>query len=400
MACCLAAGSLGVVPAQPDPASVRPLRTSPVERHAIKLTFRVWSPATVAGGIVLAGIATGGGGLYAFDAVTGRRKWSFVPTFSGGTAHLTTPPAVAGDVVIASFGAEHAGAIIAVSLATGKELWRGPAPLLRAEVVAANGLAYLQVAPGEIQAVDVATGRPRWSVPIATDRVPCAGAPVIRDGSLYLKTNLPVMAPDRRLSTYHLLALDARTGQERWRYRPAAPYVHSGVCVGQPVVTLDAVLAYGESRLFALDRTTGREIFAPVELQRKEDGRVYPVEIEGLTLAGPFLVGVSAHALMAFEPATGRVVWDLPGEYDPRRASLASAGDVVYFQGRPQPKPAPKNSGTLHALDTRSRSILWSFDRTARSPNWVFGRVLPVDGGLWTDHYSVLLKLEESPAAR
>jgi hypothetical protein len=248
--CLAAVGIPGVLSAQPDPASLRPVRGHAEERHVIALTFRDWSPATVAGNTVLAGVATGGGGLFAFDATTGRRKWSFIPTFSGGTAHLTSPPAVAGDVVIAPFGAAHAGAFIAVSLTTGKELWRGPAPLLRAEVVVEGGIAYLQVAPGEIQAVDVATGRVQWRLPIATDRVPCGGAPVVRDGTVYLKTNLPVMAPDRRLSTYHVMALDARTGEERWRYRPAAPYVHSGVCVGQLVVTADAVLAYGESHLY------------------------------------------------------------------------------------------------------------------------------------------------------
>lgn len=394
---CLVFAHLATLPAQ---SNIRPLRSAPVERHAIALSFRDWSPAAVAGGVVVAGVAAGGGALYAFDAATGQRKWSFTPSFSGGTAHLTTPPAVAGDVVIAPFGAAHAGAVIALSLSTGKELWRGAAPLLRSQVVVADGLAYLQVAPGEIQAVDVATGRVQWKMPIATDRVACAGAPIVRDGTVYLKTNLPVMATDQRLSTYHLLALDARTGEERWRYRPAAPYVHSGVCVGQPVVTPEAVLAYGESRLYAVDRATGRERFAPVLFQNKEEFRVRPVDVDGLTLAGSVVVGASARALMAFDQATGKVVWEVPGEYDPGRASLAVAGDVLYFQGSPQASPAPKALGTLHALDLRSRTILWSFARTSRYADWRFGPVLPVDGGLWTDQFGVLVKLEESPAGR
>jgi outer membrane protein assembly factor BamB len=102
---------------------------------------------------------------------------------------------------------------------------------------------------------------------------------------------------------------------------------------------------------------------------------------------------------MAFDPATGRVVWELPGEYNPNGPSLAVAGNVLYFQGSPQAKAAPKNTGTLHALDLRSRRILWSFTR-AGEPNWPFGPVLPVDGGLWTDHYRVLVKLEDSALGR
>jgi len=51
---------------------------------------------------------------------------------------------------------------------------------------------------------------------------------------------------------YYLFALDAKTAQERWRYRAEAPYVHSGVCLRQPIVTSDTVFAAGEFRLFAV----------------------------------------------------------------------------------------------------------------------------------------------------
>jgi len=50
--------------------------------------------------------------------------------------------------------------------------------------------------------------------------------------------------------------------------------------------------------------------------------------------------------------------------------------------------------GTLHALDLDTRTVLWSFSRPTAEPNWGFGSVTPVDGGLWVDSYQALVKLQ------
>lgn len=41
----------------------------------------------------------------------------------------------------------------------------------------------------------------------------------------------------------------------------------------------------------------------------------------------------------------------------------------------------------LNALDLDTRAILWSFSRPTAEPNWPFGFVTPVGGGLWVDSY-------------
>jgi len=46
----------------------------------------------------------------------------------------------------------------------------------------------------------------------------------------------------------------------------------------------------------------------------------------------------------------------------------------------------------VHALDLDTRAILWSFSRQTAEPNWAFGDVTPVDGGLWVDSYQALVK--------
>jgi hypothetical protein len=73
---------------------------------------------------------------------------------------------------------------------------------------------------------------------------------------------------------------------------------------------------------------------------------------------------------------------------------MAVAGNVLYFQGSPDTRPATTPSGTLHALDLDSHTILWSFSRPTAERNWAFGHVTPVDGGLWVDSYQALVKLQ------
>ena len=124
------------------------------------------------------------------------------------------------------------------------------------------------------------------------------------------------------------------------------------------------------------------------------DGKVRPVEVHGLVDGGSALIGMTSGFLIAFDKASGRTAWELAGEYNTSSPATAVAGSVLYFQGSPQSKPAAASRGTLHALDINTRAILWSFSRRTAEPNWSFGTVTPVDGGLWVDSYQALVKLQ------
>jgi outer membrane protein assembly factor BamB len=381
--------------AQSDPAPIQPLRKEPSEKLSVNPGFRDWGPATVAGRTILAGNPTGRGGLFAVDMLTGKVKWSYRPVFSSGTASVSTAPAVSGDVVITPFAAAYPGAVVAVSLATGKELWRGPDPVQHAAVAIQGDLAYVLAKTGQFSALDVLTGRERWKVAFATNRAACASQPIVRDGSIYL-TGIAAATPGdpQRPAGYYLFALDARTGQERWRYRAEAPYEQAGVCLSQPVVTADTIFAVGGSRLYAVQRAGGRDRWQPVEIRRSVEGQVRAVEVHGLVDAGSVLIGMTSGFLIAFEKDSGRTAWEMAGQYGDTSPAMAVAGNVLYFQGSPGVKPAPAPGGTLHALDLESRRILWSFSHQTAQANWPFGFVTPVDGGLWVSSYQALLKLE------
>jgi outer membrane protein assembly factor BamB len=398
--------------AQPDPSSIQPLRIAPTEKFAVNAGFRDWAPATLAGTTILAGNSSNRGGLIAIDTVTGKVKWTSRPT---GTAHgnpfVSTSPAVAGDVVIAPMG----NTLMAVSLATGKEVWRGPATAQNAAVAVSSGLAYVLGEDGNFYALESATGRERWKAAFARSGS-CDSVPVVRDGTVYVSRNVLVTpAEASRSATYfrHLAALDAATGQERWRYPDTPTGSPGGMCLSHVVVTADTYFAVEGSTLYAVNLETGRERWRPVEVRQPVEGRVRGVDVLGLVDAGAVLVGRTSGALIGFDKVSGRTAWDMPGQYRGSRSSMAVAGRVLYVQGHPGASPAAEVQGRilysggrpvdeapalplgrLNAIDVDTRAVLWSFSRPTTEPNWPFGFITPVDGGLWVDSYQALVKLQ------
>lgn len=394
--------------------AIVPLRTSPVEKLTINPGFRDWGPATVTGAILFAGNATNKGGLFAVDLASGKLKWSARPTGTkSGNPFVATAPAVSGQTVIAPMG----NTLVAVSAATGKELWRGPNTELGAAAAASGGLAFVLGEDGFFRALDAATGRERWKVEFAQFKA-CRSRPVVRDGVVYVSRGVRLAEATAKGPARHmryLVALDASTGQERWRYAHAPTPNSTGACIGQPLVTSDTLFGFDddESTLYAINLVHGRDRWAPLVVRRPVEGRDRAVAVSGLVDAGSVLIGVTKTHLIAFDKRTGGTAWEIPGQYRDTFPSTAVAGRVLYFQGHPGASPASEvqdrivyvggkpvtptpllAGGRLNALDLDTRTILWSFSRPTAEPNWNFGYVAPVDGGIWVDSYQALIKLQ------
>jgi outer membrane protein assembly factor BamB len=400
----------GVLALAQTATSIAPLRTAPVETFTINPGHRDWARTVLAGTTIIGGNSSNRGGLFAVDTVTGKLKWAFRPTgTASGSPFVATVPAVSDGLAIVPMG----NTLVAATIATGREVWRGPATAQSAAVAADSGMAFVLGEDASFHALDAATGREKWAVPFPA-RGSCSSVPVAKGGSVYVSRNVLVKAADAsQPASYarHLVALDANTGEERWRY-PASSAGNVNICISEAVVAGDAYFAIDGVTLHAVNLATGRSIWPPVEVRAPYDGRERAFELAGLVDAGDVLIGVTRVALVAFDKVTGRRAWYLPGQYHLTAPSTAVAGGVLYVQGHPGATPTTEPQGRivyqggkpveqtpvlpgghLNAIDLKTRTVLWSFSRPTAEANWSFGYVTPVDGGLWVDSYQALIKL-------
>ncbi|HUE85960.1 MAG TPA: PQQ-binding-like beta-propeller repeat protein [Vicinamibacterales bacterium] len=177
--------------AQSSPG-IAPLRTTPVEKFTVNPGFRDWAPTVRAGTTIIGGNSSNRGGLFAVDAITGKLKWTFRPTGTAiGNPVVVTAPAVSGGLAIAPMG----NTLVAVTIATGREAWRGPATAQSAAVAADGGMAFVLGEHARFHALDAATGRERWAVPFPRSGS-CDSVPVARDGIVFVARNVVVTAGD------------------------------------------------------------------------------------------------------------------------------------------------------------------------------------------------------------
>jgi len=360
----------------------QPLRTKPVEKLIVSLGFRDWGAITIAGNTVLAGHPNDGGGIYAIDGTTGKQKWFHVAPKSEGNPSVSRPAVVSGDTVLVCYGKY----LVALSLATGRERWRGPAPFDTSVPIIAGNMVYMTDAEGALNALDLATGKILWKTPFGENRNYCGGQPALRDGVLY---STAYFEPKGR----HAIAVDAKTGAEKWRTFLKAEYARTGVCLVRLIATSEGVFATGDQFLLSFDLATGTPRWeAKKQLRRDERGFPKGFALWSLTDAGSMLTALSDIGLHLIDKTTGAFAWTLPGKFTDR--PMAVSGDILYFIGQPDGVAVVSKSGMLHALDLQARQIVWSFARAEDKYNWSFHHMAPFDNGLWVDHYGVLLKLQ------
>lgn len=390
-------------------AEVKPLLTQPTETVRITQGFRDWNGLSISGNTVVSGNSSGGrGGLFALDATTGKLKWHFRPSKPTAEHVMALAPIDSG-LAVAAFGSQETGAFIAVSMATGKEVWRRANPA-RANpslgLTSSRGLFYMFTADGALSAVD-ATGTVKWSVPFGTYGS-TRTTPVVRDGVVYFVGAIDtVNARGNTNSDPYLFALDAQTGAERWRHKRLDGNAATVVVTRDTVYSSYATTS-GDF-VMAVDRKTGQERWKPIDLTHVDDRGLKSREtIRDLIEAGPYVVASTSLGLKAFETSSGRPTWTVRADPFVDMRLRAAAGNILYFEDRSRlragyekvdpanEKAAEEKSGTLHAMDVTSQKVLWSFRRAgiAEESQWPFRDVLPVDGGLWASVYKALVKLQ------
>jgi outer membrane protein assembly factor BamB len=274
----------------PQPAPLPAVPTGPGPRWEIRLGGQIHASPVVRDGIAYVG--TSGGTVNAVDARDGRLRWT-----QGVGRPLYGDALVTDDAVyVASDGFLHK-----LARADGRPVWRAdlgdaavprvlphpalfdwdwqaPAPVL------ADGVVYIGAGDGGFHAIDAATGERRW-------RFEAAGK--IRNGAAIHGTKVIFGAAGGKVH-----ALDRRTGKPEWVFDTGAdidarPVVHAGrVLVGNR-----------GGGLYSLDAATGAQAW-----------RLYFwgswVEATPVVVDGVIYIGSSdLRRVSAIDPASGRVFW-------------------------------------------------------------------------------------------
>lgn len=170
----------------------------------------IYGSPFVANGAVYVGDITGH--VYALDAVTGRRLWTYPR--KGHIGAVGYRPQVAGATVYVGSGD---GDVYAINTTTGTLRWRSEAGApLSSSPVYIKGIIYFGTANNNLQALKAKTGARYWKP------VPFAG--IFEHGPGVYTLEMPAV-PLRNRAVYVgagglLYALNAATGQRLWRQPP------------------------------------------------------------------------------------------------------------------------------------------------------------------------------------
>jgi len=265
----------------------------------------------------------------AYDLQSGKLLWQDgvdapYTMNSAATGHGPGPkstPAVADGRV---FTLGISGIFSAHDLATGKLLWRKPAPPTPPEfgtasspmVDGATVYAFLGgTNKGALTASDVVTGSVRWQW--------------TGDGPGYASPILATFGGTRQLiaqSQNALVGVDAASGQLLWRVALKTPYEQNSVT---PVALGDLLLYAGlENPTIALRITRNGSQWTAAPAWRNDDVSMYmsTPAVAGTTVFG--LSNKNRGQFFALDAATGRTVWTTKGR-EAENASIVRAGDFL-----------------------------------------------------------------------
>ena len=295
------------------------------------------SSPVVADGVIYVGSVSpslaAGGALHALDLKSGDEIWR--TALDRGDGILATPAVADGVVYVATYD----GVVLAVEAATGHETWRAllDAPVYYAAPAVEGGLLYLVDIEGRLYALDTDDGRRAWRSAADPGALRGLGTPAVAADLVFV-----VSTPVHSDAPSALLALDAATGEERWRFVSK----DSGDVRGGPAVADDRVFV----------STTLGAVYGLSAHRGSVDWRFdSDREISASSPAvadGEVIVGTDDGGVHVVDAVTGEPTRALPDQDgDGFLTSPTVADGVLYTVG---------TAGALHAVDLDTAQELWS----------------------------------------
>lgn len=293
--------------------------TGPVGDPVLLWQFTAGGSASRAPAIA-GGVAYFGGDdgiLYALDAMTGAEIWRF----DAGEPAEITPTVAGGMVYLNTLG----GALIAVDATSGEEVWRFAEPIAADSTPAVvDGLLYAGIEAGNLFAIDAATGEERWRY---TATAEFTRSPTVAGGAVFVGT-----------SDGRAYGVDAASGADLWEFIGDSP----GDIIGTLTAADGAVYATQTETLYALDAATGE-----VRWRNAETAGFRPLTVSGGRLYGSGL----DNTVYALDATDGAILWSF-ATGDNIQASPALVAGVLYVASY---------DGNVYALDAERGAELWRF---------------------------------------
>ncbi len=184
-----------------------------------------------------------------------------------------------------------------------------------------------------------------------------------------------------------LLALEAQTGKEIWRFRTDAERSDNFGDGPRSTPLVDADRVYAVSalgKLYALERASGKLLFS--HDLTKEFGGVVPnwgVSASPIVEGNLLLFNVGGKpgfAIVAFDKASGEVKWktgsDIPGYSNPLAITVGGMRQIIFFSGTQLLAVAPQDGKVLWQQPWKT-----SYDINAAAPLFIPPNQLFVSSG-------------------
>ncbi|HYK36731.1 PQQ-binding-like beta-propeller repeat protein [Alloacidobacterium sp.] len=303
------------------------------------------SPAVVNG---VAYIGSGNGNVYALNATTGAKLWSFT---TGG--EVISSPAVTNGVVY--FGSLDNN-LYALNASTGTKLWSfATGGEVISSPTVANGVVYIgpDSGDGKLYALNATTGAELWSSATGGDLF---SSPAVANGVVYVGSN-----------DGNVYALNANTGAELWSFT-------TGASIGSSPAVANGVVYVGSDNniVYALNASTGAKLWS------FEGVAGSSIDSSPAVANGVVYVGSIDSNLYALNASTGTKLWSFTTDISVR-SSPAVANGVVYVGSFDQ-----LSDGTVYALNASTGAKLWS-DNIGSA---VLSSPAVVDGVVYVDTFA------------
>ena len=300
------------------------------------------------------GSGNGEGHLYAVDAATGQRQW----TFTEATLIHSSPTVVEGTLYVGS-GSEETTTLYAVDAETGDREWQftGPGQFMFSSPTVVNGTVYVGADDTFVYAVDAATGTEEWSFE-AGGRV--NSSPHVINGTVYFGSGTAFETGEQDSTIY---AVDAETGGEEWQFTEPTDSVLSSPTVAEGTLYAGAGRSGNpsDSTLYAVDTATGTQEWAYTD---PITSVISSPTVVGRTVyvgTGRGAVG-NAGNLHAVDAETGTQEWMFTDPDESVASSPTVWEGTVYVGDGSGNVSNPPESGTMYAVDAATGTLEWEDD--------------------------------------